>query len=437
MKIRYYIRHSKNKTEDPVSIRVRLIDGRQTDLHAKARMTVLPKNWNQKDQEYKSTAGEMRINTNGSERKKSRYDENVKLRDLKSHIESSFNILEDHSNVSRTWLQEIIDKWQNYKQAESDKPQTLFQFIDHFIKEAEAGRRLNNRNERIGYKQTREYHASFDHFKKFSKSRNRKKDIDFKDIDNNLYFEFKEYLETLDMAKNTVGKKIMTLKIFLNEAITQGYLLPNYHSSKYKNVSEESDTVALNKKELDDIYKLDLSDNPSWDRVRDLFIIACWTGLRFGDWIQIEPYNIKDGMIELKQSKTGDPVVIPLHYTVKAILEKYDYELPQISNQKFNEYIKKVCAKAKINDITRQKITRGGKEKIDTFPKHELISAHTGRRSFASNLYRDGISTVTIMALTGHKSEAAFLRYIRVNPQEHAKLIKARWDQEAAQLKIV
>lgn len=423
--------------QDPATIRVRLIDGRTIDLHAKTHMTVLPKNWNQAEQRFKSAAGEFYLDQSGSRRKKSYHDENIKLSELDSAIRSAYNLMADHSHISRTWLQEVIDKKLNINQGDPERPGTLFEFIEWFIHEAEAGRRLNNRNERIGYKQIREYHASFDYLKQYSKYKHPRKEIDFKDIDNNFYFEFKEFLEAQDLAKNTVGKKIMTLKIFLNEAMVQDYHLPNYHSRKFKIVSEESDTVALSKEELDRIYNLDLSKNPSLDRVRDLFIIACWTGLRFGDWHQIEPYNIKDGMIELKQSKTGDPVVIPLHYTVKTVLEKYDYELPKISNQKFNKYIKEVAKKAGINDITRHKITKGGKEILDTFPKYELISAHTGRRSFASNLYKEGISTVTIMALTGHKSEAAFLKYIRVNPQEHAKLIKAKWDQEAAQMKVV
>ena len=90
------------------------------------------------------------------------------------------------------------------------------------------------------------------------------------------------------------------------------------------------------------------------DRVRDLFIVGCWTGLRFSDWNQIRPENISDGFLELKQQKTGGAVVIPLHPTVQAILDKYDGNLPPVlTNQKFNEFLKIVAKKAEIRPIRK------------------------------------------------------------------------------------
>ena len=88
---------------------------------------------------------------------------------------------------------------------------------------------------------------------------------------------------------------------------------------------------------------MDLSGNPSLDRVRDLFLVGCYTGLRFSDFSRLTPKNIADGFIEIEQSKTGDSVVIPVHSVIKKIIKKYNGLPPTISNQKFNTYLKDIC----------------------------------------------------------------------------------------------
>ena len=63
------------------------------------------------------------------------------------------------------------------------------------------------------------------------------------------------------------------------------------------------------------------------------------------------------------------------------------------------------------------------------YQKWELLSSHTGRRSFATNEYLAGTPSITIKAITGHKTEEAFLRYIKLTPNEHAILLKQHWDK--------
>ena len=96
---------------------------------------------------------------------------------------------------------------------------------------------------------------------------------------------------------------VQVLRIFINKALSMKYDIPNYDRAEYLIPHEDPETVALNEDELNKIYNYDFSKKPSLERVRDLFIIACWTGLRFGDWDQIEPYNITDdGLLRIKQS---------------------------------------------------------------------------------------------------------------------------------------
>ena len=116
------------------------------------------------------------------------------------------------------------------------------------------------------------------------------------------------------------------------------------------------------------------------------------------------------------QKKTETPVTIPIHPKVKRILEKRQGEFPlRLRDNDYNKYIKKICKLAEINEVVkgRVKISRDGKQRgvSGFYRKHELITSHVGRKSFATNLYGK-ISTPLIMSVTGHKTEKTFLMYI-------------------------
>ena len=170
------------------------------------------------------------------------------------------------------------------------------------------------------------------------------------------------------------------------------------------------------------IYKHDLTENKKLERVRDLFIIGCYTGLRFSDFIQLTKGNIiDDNKVKIRTQKTKDTVIIPLHPYVREILERYKWNIPDpITNQKMNKYLKEIGEDAKIKGKIQVRITKGGELKKSTPDKFSLISTHTARRSFASNCYLAGIPAITIMKVTGHKSEGSFLRYIRISQEENA-----------------
>jgi integrase len=305
----------------------------------------------------------------------------------------------------------------------------------------------------------REYEATFKHLKNYATEKN--KVIDFKDIDITFYDDFIQYLQESSpikptrskkidpdkqgdkktergkLAVNTIGKKIQTLKTFLNAATDEK--LNNYDaykSKKFVKLSEESESIYLNESDLEKLYKKDFKDRPGLERVRDLFLVGCWTGCRFSDISQITPESISEGFIHLKQYKTGEKVIIPLHPVVTAILNKYDGRLPEtISNQKFNKALKEVAKEAEINEMTHKAITKGGVKVSTAHKKSDLVTSHTARRSFATNLYKSGFPSLSIMAITGHKTEDSFLKYIKVTPNEHAKKLQLHWDSQ--HLKVV
>ena len=95
-----------------------------------------------------------------------------------------------------------------------------------------------------------------------------------------------------------------------------------------------------------------------------------------------------------------------------------------ISNQKFNQYIKDVCKLAKLDDTMIIEQTKGSLKVKEKQPKYELVTAHTARRSFATNAFVAGVPTISIMKITGHKTEKVFMNYIKISGQENAKKLQ-------------
>jgi integrase len=447
--IRFFTRTITKDKNSLVPIYVRLKSGRKIDLECKADILIKPDNWsnetqkaNQRADIFKFIAGELK------DEQKGRQKFNDKITELRSYLESEL-IQAHQEELASEWLKTIIDKhWHPDKYKT-----TLFSFIQSFIDKSK-----NKPNPKTGrpvsYKMRREYEVTFKYLKDYATEKNIV--IDFKDIDLNFYDGFIQYLQNVPpdkhevsseanpdqpkgkkLAVNTIGKKIQTLKIFLNAAKEEGKNpYEAYRSKKFVAMTEESETIYLNESELESLYNLNLSKNPENEKIRDLFLVGCWTGCRFSDISQVTPENISEGFIHMKQYKTGKKVLIPLYPIVTAILSKYKGKLPDVTtNQQFNRAIKDISKDAGIKEITHKAITKGGVKVSTAYKKHELVTTHTARRSFATNLYKSGFPSISIMAITGHVTEKSFLKYIKVTPDEHAKKLQVHWDSR--HLKVV
>jgi len=180
------------------------------------------------------------------------------------------------------------------------------------------------------------------------------------------------------------------------------------------------------------IYNYDFSKNKRLERTRDLFIVGCYTGLRFSDFSQLTSDNIKSELITVKTQKTGEKVVIPLHWTVKNILAKYSETakgLPRdLSNQRMNDYLKEIGREVKIDEQIHRTQSKDGLKVSKNVSKWELITTHTARRSFATNLYKSGFPSIAIMKITGHRTEKSFMKYIKISLEENANFLQAHWN---------
>jgi len=247
--------------------------------------------------------------------------------------------------------------------------------------------------------------------------------LTFQMIDMDFYNDFINFLKVKKYAPNSIGCRIKLLKKFLNEASDRGLpVRDDYKKKGFSKVSEETVAVYLNEAELMQMYRLDLSKSPKHAVVRDLFLIACYTGLRFSDLSKLTHENFNaDNTISVKTVKTGTDVVIPVHPVVRAIMNKYDNKLPKTpDNQLFNERIGEVAESAKINEIVCRELTKGNERIKKSVEKHELVSSHTARRSFATNAYLRDVPALSIMKITGHKTEKSFMGYIKMSQKDNA-----------------
>ena len=144
-----------------------------------------------------------------------------------------------------------------------------------------------------------------------------RKTVDFDIIDLEFYDSFHQFLTGKKYGTNTIGTIFKNVKVIMNEAVDRG-LTKNlqYKNRRFKTMEEPSESIYLTKDEVKKIYDMNLKTNPRLDRVRDLFIIACYTGLRFSDLSQLKDENFIDKMtkVRVKTEKTGELVIIPLHW---------------------------------------------------------------------------------------------------------------------------
>lgn len=189
--------------------------------------------------------------------------------------------------------------------------------------------------------------------------------------------------------------------------------------------SKPKDTIYLSDSELERLSNYDFSDHPRLDAVKDIFLFACYTGLRYSDVSNVSQWQIvsesgKD-WLHYRQVKTEQPVKIPLKSEAKRILEKYPNGLPRKSNQEINRCLKEIGQLVGLTEPVKITEFRNGAAHEYTKHKYEMLTSHTARRTFCTLAYRAGVPAHTIMAFSGHASESSFRRYLRYDMNDAMK----------------
>lgn len=232
--------------------------------------------------------------------------------------------------------------------------------------------------------------------------------------------KFEHDLYTEGLSINYVAKMLEVVRQFIREAVRQGLMNTTIHHDKAWSVKKTPvKNFYYTLDELATIYHTPITGMD--ERVRDLFLIGAYSGLRFSDFSRIRPEHVTGDTLTIRMQKTGHEVVIPLHPVLRALLEKYEYKVRGMANQVFNRHIKEVCRMAGLTDKVIQITTAGGRVLETVREKWEITSSHTARRSFATNFYQLGVPAMYIMKITGHKTERQFMQYICLDGEDNAR----------------
>lgn len=337
------------------------------------------------------------------------FPENRELNNILVKIESDValmlrSLIIDEIPISKELIKSKLNILLSQK-IESKENDTFEGFIDYYI-EVSNTREGTKKSYKMALSNIKEYQSKY------------KIKLSFDNIDMKFYNNFTNLLKNKGYSPNTIGTRIKIIKSLMQAALNMKlHNNSTFKDKAFKKPSEKTESIYLTNKELDSIFNLDLSKDKKLDKVRDWFLIGCYTGFRFSDLQELNINNINNGILSKTTVKTKTKVSIPVHKRVEYILNKYGGELPKLmSNQKFNKYIKDVCEQANIDSIIRIGNT--------DYKKNKLISAHTARRTFATNAYLSKIPSISIMKMTGHKTESAFLKYIKMDDTENAISLK-------------
>lgn len=417
MTINYFIIKGKSKY---CSIYVRFLDSKRIDQKTKTGISVKYNDWSKSKQRLKLKATSKNIDFI-----------NNQLNSLEDYLFDKYQLDYNSNNyITKNWLKDSVDSF--FNRVEEDE---LFKvYFTDWIKKFndEAHKRLHN-GKPIKERSILNYKSTYNKLISFEKHQGKK--YRFEDIDLNFHRDFIHYCQTIEkLNNNSIGNLISRIKTFCRNIEIEGYPINQlYKHNNFYRPKNETFEIYLTESEIDTIFNHDFSDSEMLDNARDLFIIGLRTGLRVSDFLRITKENIIGNVINITTQKTNQNLTIPIHPQFQKVLDKRNGKFPRkISEQKFNKYIKKVSEKAGINEKSygTKFNEKSKKRELGLYPKHELVTSHTCRRSFATNLFLAGkFDNNIIMKATGHKSEKQFLTYIKATKDEHVRKLSDYWKQ--------
>lgn len=228
-------------------------------------------------------------------------------------------------------------------------------------------------------------------------------------------------VENVPMGVNnqTTKKYFGFLKMFLNWCKDEGYTV-NEAYKKHKSVSFiKPPRVAMSDQDLAKIRLADLTGKNYLQNVRSLFLISCFTALRYSDYSRINKSHLKyendTPFLVIFQQKVKKQIRIPLTKEIEnLVIDLIEGNVHPVTNQRMNMYLKELCQIAGIDEPMEVTEQKAGITVSTTKPKFELITSHTGRRTCATNLMLKGVPVKTICSITGHASEKQLFDYIHV-----------------------
>lgn len=331
-------------------------------------------------------------------------------------------LLESRFQDTKSTLSEIKEKIKEHLGKSEIRESSFLKVYEEFIRANETTKAVLS---------IKKYRTFQNHLEQFQ--REKKFELTFEKINKLFYDRISDfYYSDLEVNSNTFGKYVTVLKTFLNWASERGYN-SNYEFRKFKAPKLDSDIVYLTDDNLEKLLALDLSQNTRLEKIRDVFCLSCFTGLRYSDIVALRKENVQEDHILIRTEKTRDVLNIPLvRKEAFHILNKYfktGDSLPTISNQKMNSYVKELCKLADISEIVSISRYKAAIRETITKPKFEFVSTHTARRTFVTLSLEKGVRPEIVMQVTGHKTFNIMKKYIKLTSKVVHNEFNAGWNK--------
>lgn len=412
----------------------RFVGGRDFIFRIKSGIFTTPNRWNDADHH-------LIIPRIGTAEQRELLQTQKQLNDLSTLIIESFT-LQDKSKINKAWFAQIVDKFHHPDKYETESLPQLVECMPNFI-ERQKFSDIRRRNFYVLYRALKRFEiykntvlilseVTADNLHDFELFL-RDEHALYKDPANKFIYDACPESRTPALrGQNTISTMLIMLRVVFNWANNEG-LTTNYPFKNF--VIPEcvyGPPYYITIDERNRIYKMNLSNHPYVAIQRDVFVFQCLIGCRVGDLIQLKKSNLIDGAIEYvpRKTKEGRPVVVrvPLNSIAKEIIDHYadktgDALLPFISEQKYNEYIKRIFRAARLYRwVTIINPTTRNEEKVRLY---DAASSHLARRTFIGNLYKKVKDPNLVGALSGHKEGSkAFARYRNIDEDMRTELVK-------------
>ena len=363
-------------------------------------------------QKWSTETQRCKANTAHGNKKVSASVINRKIQLFESACEKTFQKYEIDDLIPN---QDQFREWFNVEIGRTPKEElksekNFFEIYDMFVNEESINSQWNFRTLQK-MKTQKKVLEEFDH------------DISFEKFNEQYLSNYQRYLEGKNHKNSTISKELAALKWFLKWAMKKGYTKSGEFEKfkpKIKNVQKK--IIFLNKSELKRFTEYEIPTDKSYlEKIRDVFLFQCFTGLRYSDVFNLKRSDVKDGYLEITTLKTADNLIIELNSYSRKLLNKYidvEFEhnkaLPVISNQKMNDYLKELAELAEIDELVTQTYFKGNERIEEVLPKYSLMSTHAGRRTFVCNALSLGIPPQVVMKWTGHSDYKAMKPYIDI-----------------------
>lgn len=445
IKVKYYIRADKKSVKD-VTIYYRLTDGAKLDVRQKTPYAINPKYWDLKAGFVKGYA--VVVESGQKEYLQMLCD---CLNGLKTAL---FEGYLNRSLYDSASAEKIVNKFVDSLKIEKQSvPTDILEYLHNKIElmangtERQKGKTYSPNTVKAWHSFEKLFAAFLD-FYPYS--------ISWQDINKTVFDAFVVYMQDNEYMLSTINKYLISFKAIINFAEVDGLHKGIGLKSFFYKLKEDADLKAkkiyLTDEEIQALYDMELQSGSLEDKVRDLFVLGCYTALRVSDYSRLtaDVFQFTDkgtSIIKLKQTKTGKSVTIPiLNNNVFSIVQKYDYNLPFVKDVIINRYIKVICkrlsatvpalSKKEITVLTMKELDKemAGKEVFErnengkpVKSRYDLVCTHTARRSAITNLYKtEKLNTFELMSISGHTTEKSFKTYLCLGSAEMADRISIK-----------